>query len=263
MAKKKEKLALIDPVTRRKKKTRRFLTAIILLLLLAVFFKTALVGYSFLALFLFFLALIVLAYFILSFFNTPVSRGLRTTLTVLVVLMCAVVIAAEIPLIACAHKREKAKSDYCIVLGAGVHGTRPSRVLNERINAAYDFLTEHPETIAVLSGGQGSDEEISEAECMFRELTQKGIDASRLIKEEQSTSTEENMMFSADVLQKIASGITEVTVISSETHLYRASCYARRAGLTPSCWYAKTAYPVLRATYSLRECAAIWLMWIF
>lgn len=83
-------------------------------------------------------------------------------------------------------------SDAVIVLGAGVNGTEPSLILQSRIDAAADYLERHPDVLAVLSGGRGPGEEITEAKAMAQGLTQRGIPASRLILEEASTSMAEN-----------------------------------------------------------------------
>lgn len=70
-----------------------------------------------------------------------------------------------------------------VVLGCSVKGERPSRVLSERLCAAYEYLNRNPKAVCVLSGGQGDGEEISEAECMYRYLTGRGIDGARLLLE--------------------------------------------------------------------------------
>ena len=110
-------------------------------------------------------------------------------------------------------------ADYIIVLGARVVGTNPGRPLWERIKTAHDYLEKNPDTIAILSGGQGSDELISEARCMFNELTRMGIDPSRLIMEDKSTSTFENMTFS---LEHIKGEDVSVGIVTNGFHIYRS-----------------------------------------
>lgn len=110
-------------------------------------------------------------------------------------------------------------ADYIIVLGARVVGTNPGRPLFERIKTAHDYLEKNPNTIAILSGGQGSDEQISEARCMFNELTRMGIDPSRLIMEDRSTSTFENMKFS---LEKFDGEDVRVGIVTNGFHIYRS-----------------------------------------
>ena len=240
-----------------------YLLPIIILISLAIFYKFFMTGYSFLSVVLLFIAAIIGAYFILSLKNTVLFRNLKIILTCLVAVFLILMTVSEIPVISHMRKREKAHSQYCIVLGAGVHGTTPSRVLNQRIKTAYDFLTEYPDTKAILSGGQGSGEDITEALCMKNHLVRMGIDESRLILEEKSTSTKENLKFSKEILGTLAPDTKEITIITSDTHLYRACYLAKEEGLIPKGYYAYTDFPVLRLTYALREGVAIWKDWIF
>lgn len=235
---------------------------IIILVFFAIFFKFCLRGYSFLSIVLLFIAGVIGAYYALSLKDTLVFKRLKIILTCLVVLLVIIMTISEIPVISYMHKREKAHSDYCIVLGAGVHGKTPSRVLNQRINATYDFLTEYPEAKAILSGGKGPGEDITEASCMKEKLLTMGIDEDRLLLEENSTSTKENLMFSKKILDKIAPNTKEITVISSDTHLYRACFLANEEGFEAKGYYAYTDYHVLRFTYMLREGVAVWKEWI-
>ena len=142
-----------------------------------------------------------------------------------------------------------------IVLGCRVIGETPSIMLNERINACYKYLTNNPYAIAILSGGQGIDEGISEAECMYRALLKKGISEDRLLKENQSTSTKENLTFSKQIiLEKQLS--TEVMIITNDYHCYRAAYFAKQLGLQPKTYSAKTHWYLL-PTFYLREICAI------
>ncbi len=124
-----------------------------------------------------------------------------------------------------------------VLLGCSVKGERPSTVLRERLEAAYRYLEENTEAVCVLSGGQGPGEDISEAECMYRYLTKKGIAGERLFLEDASTTTEENLKYSLEILKE--QGIEgEITIITSEFHEYRANKVAEKLGVksysTPS-----------------------------
>ena len=70
--------------------------------------------------------------------------------------------------------------DYLVVLGAQVNGTKLSNSLRLRVERAGEYLEENPETKAVLSGGKGTGEDITEAEAMYRYLEKKGISPERL-----------------------------------------------------------------------------------
>jgi uncharacterized SAM-binding protein YcdF (DUF218 family) len=159
------------------------------------------------------------------------------------------------------YGRTERECGRLIVLGAGVNGTVPSLSLRERLDATYDYLQEHPNTICVVSGGQGSGEDISEAECMYRYLTAKGIDPQRIIREDQATSTQENLTYSMDLIGwEYASS---VGIVSSEYHLFRARLMAQELGMDPIMIPAETTYLSLRANYFLREIAAVWYYMIF
>ena len=112
---------------------------------------------------------------------------------------------------------ENHQTNTVIVLGCQVIGESPSIMLNERIDVCYNYLTNNPDSIAILSGGQGGDEGISEAECMYRALVKKGIPEDRLLKENKSTSTKENLEFSKDIiLEKQLS--SQVVIITNDFH---------------------------------------------
>ena len=148
-----------------------------------------------------FALLCVLVYFLLKY-PTPLTRKLLRSIGILLLIGC---LAAGITagfIVSAAHPSSLPACRYIIVLGAGVNGTEPSLTLHERINATYTYLSQHPEAVAVLSGGQGANEEISEAACMYRELTGLGISGSRLLLEEKSTSTMENLQFSLALVEE-------------------------------------------------------------
>ena len=145
-----------------------------------------------------------------------------------------------------------------IVLGCRVKGSVPSKALVKRCRAAAEYMKANKKAVAILSGGQGYDEDISEAECMFRLMTSYGIDRDRLIKEEKSTSTFENMLYSKQIIDTL--DISEnIAVATSEYHLLRAKMYAQKVGLNPYSLPAKSI-PILRVPYFTREVFGIWAM---
>lgn len=113
------------------------------------------------------------------------------------------------------------KETTVIVLGCKVNPNGPSLSLLKRLEAAYDYLRENPELCCILSGGQGPDEPISEAQAMYDWLTAKGIQKERLYLEDKSESTYENLAFSKEIIEKEA--LSEaVTIITNDFHQYRA-----------------------------------------
>ena len=120
--------------------------------------------------------------------------------------------------------------DVVIVLGAGLRGDRPSSTLKGRLNAAFDYYKKNPDCLIVVSGGQGYDELISEALAMERYLINLGVPAEKIIKEEESTSTFENFMFSKMILDGLLEKQYTVAYISNEYHVFRAGRIACDAG---------------------------------
>lgn len=210
------------------------------------------------------LALLLTVLYFLHKYATPVTVFLRRLIYVFLILGILAASITEGFIVSAAHPDSQPACDYIIVLGAGVNGSKPSLSLQERIQAAYAYLTAHPNTIAVLSGGQGSGEDITEAACMYGELTAMGIDGSRLLLEEKSSSTMENLAFTMELLQaQSGSRPARVGIVSSEYHLFRAGLFAKALGVESVGIPAKTTWVSLRLNYYLREVAAVWKYLVF
>lgn len=167
------------------------------------------------------------------------QKGGRVFLILLLAAAAVILIIAAVETVwmVKAARNSPPKNTTAVLLGCSVKGTRPSTILKERMDAAYEYLKENPGAVCILSGGQGAGEDISEAECMFRYLTEKGISGERLILEDTSTTTEENLVNTKAVLQELGLGM-EITIITSEFHEYRANAMAEKLGFlsysTPS-----------------------------
>ena len=159
---------------------------------------------------------------------------------------------------------EEPDSEYLVVLGAGVNGTTPSRSLRERLDAAYAYLLEHPDSLAIVSGGQGDGEDITEAQCMYHYLTDKGIDPERVWMESEATSTLENLQYSLNLIEEnIGTRPGKIAIVSSEYHLHRAGLFAGWLDIEAELVPARTAIPPLRWNYYLREIFAVWYYSLF
>lgn len=124
--------------------------------------------------------------------------------------------------------------DYIIVLGAHVNGTRLSKALLERTRRALEYMEKNLGTKAVLSGGQGEGETISEAQAMSIYLQEHGISSDRLILEDRSTNTKENLDFS---LEKIGTLEASVGVVTNHFHVFRGVAIGKKCG-------CKNIYPI-------------------
>ena len=146
-------------------------------------------------------------------------------------LLCAglvMVLALECLVISGMNAAPPAGVDYLIVLGAKVEADgSPSKALQRRINAAAEYLEQNPQTIVIASGGQGADEPMSEAVCIRNGLAAKAIDENRVLLEDQSTTTAENMEFSKAMMRQTA----QVGIVTNNYHIYRAVLLVKHAGI--------------------------------
>ena len=133
-----------------------------------------------------------------------------------------------------------------------------------RLEAALDYLEAYPDAVAIVSGGQGAGEDVTEASAMHDWLVAHGMPESRIVQEDQSTSTRENLENSFAIIRSRGGDPADgVAVVSSEYHLYRAKQMARALGAKPLGVAAETTLPTMRANYFIREAFAAAYMQVF
>lgn len=158
---------------------------------------------------------------------------------------------------------ERPTAQTLILLGAGLDGERPSRTLIARMQTALAYLQQNPKAVVIVTGGQGAGETITEAEAMHRWLTARGIDGSRIYREEQATDTRENLRYSKEIIER-ENLPQPVAVVSNSFHLYRAQKLAEQAGFsdvqTLSAPVPDVPLQWLTASVYLREYCSILLM---
>lgn len=186
-------------------------------------------------------------------------------LTGLVAAGLALFVVAEVPVIQDAYAEQEENSDYIIILGTSVRGSKPSRALTDRLERACAYMESRPEVTAVVSGGKGSDEDLAEAEVMYQYLVEHGIDKGRILRESRSTTTEENIRFSYELLKEKGADIkkTGVGILSSEYHLHRAKRLAGEQGIDAYGIAADTSIFTVKVNYFIREAVANIYMWVF
>jgi len=230
--------------------------------LLAFALKFLFAGYSFSALVCVCLMGIILFYNITPLLGKKWPRFIKILRTVFTVCLCIGLLVVGITegiVIGASFGSPRERCDYMVVLGAKVRHDGPSVSLMDRIRAARDYMTAHPEVIAVLSGGQGPDEPMTEAQCMFNELVAMGIDPERLWLEEQATSTWENLKFSLDLIEaKTGVRPEKLGLLSSEYHLFRASLFADACEVESVGIPAPTSRLSQRINHFMREVAGVW-----
>lgn len=144
--------------------------------------------------------------------------------------------------------------EYIIALGAGLYGDVPSMVLASRIDALEEYMEEHPQAVAIVTGGQGEIETITEAEAFRRHLTKAGISKSRIIIEDKALNTAQNMEYSAAIIEE-REGTLDVScaVLTNEFHLWRSKKLAKGVGLEVTGIAVGSPRIDLRLQYHLRE----------
>lgn len=199
------------------------------------------------------------AAFVLSRLSPAAARGVSIALGVLMAAALIVVIGVESRIIAGSLAAPEPNADYVVVLGARVKESGPSRLLNERIDKAAEYLRNNGNTVAILCGGQGSDEPTTEAQAMYEALIARGIDADRLLIEDQSTNTTENLKNAAAMM---TSKDASVVVTTTGYHMYRALAVAREAGLTHVSGNSSACARLTLVNYYMREFFAVARDWI-
>lgn len=170
----------------------------------------------------------------------------------------------EIPIIRNARTDENPERPYLVVLGAAVYGDQPSLTLVRRLEGALAYLERYPESIAIVSGGMGKGEAVTEAQAMHDWLLQHGIPEERILIEPKATSTQENLSYSFDIIRARGDEPDgRVAITSSAYHLFRAKSMARLQGVEAAGVAAPWGYPSVMLNYFIREAFGVTHLWIF
>ncbi len=154
----------------------------------------------------------------------------------------------------CASAAPQKDAQYMIILGAQVRGDTPSLTLKARIDAAAKYLHAHPDVTVICSGGQGSGENLSEAAAIRAGLLDAGIKKERIILEEASTNTVENLRFCKELLPDAN---VPAIIVTSDFHCCRAGLIAKKQGYTNSFTLPAGQFLLTTPHYFLREFFAL------
>ncbi len=178
-----------------------------------------------------------------------------------VVCLCAVLAILISGLMLHAMYDTPKQENVVVVLGCKVRNGVPSLMLQRRLEAAYDYLVQHPDVPVIVCGGQGPDESISEAQCMYEYLTAKGIEEGRILLDDRSVSTYENLQNAKEYLVSHQLGST-ITIVTDGFHQYRASMIADSLDLSCDHISAKTSWYLVPA-YWIREWLGVCYQFVF
>ena len=236
--------------------------AMIPLLLMIVFFTFFMAGYSFTVLVCWGIIGIILFYNCMYLLQRKYPRRARLYRRMFTTILCIgliLVCVTEFFIIKASFGEPKETCDYVVVLGAKVRETGPSVSLWDRIYGARDYLEAHPDVIAIVSGGQGPEEPMTEAQAMRDALVELGIDENRVWMEGKATSTWENLNFSLNLIEeKTGARPEKIGIVSSEYHLFRASLFADACGVDSVLIPAQTSRLSQKVNHFMREVAGIW-----
>lgn len=126
------------------------------------------------------------------------------------------------------HLRKRRRADYIVVLGSGILGTKVTPLLGARIEKGIALLKRNPKALLIMSGGQGPGEDIPESEAMAAYALERGVNADQILLERESVSTEENLRFSKELMDKKK---PKVLIVTTSYHVFRALLLARQQGM--------------------------------
>ena len=178
---------------------------------------------------------------------------------VICIILIAVFLAAfftTLHIIVMHSKTTDEERSTLIILGCKIRGSTPSKALLNRAKAAAEYMKKHPCAITIASGGQGKHEDLCEAQCIYSILVDEGIDGGRIILEDKSTNTDENIRFSREIINKNALS-KDVAIATSDYHQYRASLICKKFGLN-ACAVSTKSSPLYVPTYFTREVFGVW-----
>lgn len=196
---------------------------------------------------LFFVGLAVMAHFDMW---TRMPARLRHTAAIILIACVMLFLIVEGCIISAFGSKGEPNLDYIIVLGAQVKENGPSAALKFRLDEAYDYLVANENTICIVSGGQGYNEPYSEAQGMYDYLTERGIDGERIIMEDKSTDTSENIAYSAVFLDREND---RVGIVTNNFHVFRSVHLAKHQGIKHVCGIAADSNVIFQLNNMVRE----------
>lgn len=180
---------------------------------------------------------------------TFLPKVLKGIILAIVIIIGIVFVIVEGCILSRFSAKQEKEYDYLLVLGAQVYDNGPSVVLRYRLDTAVDYLNRHPDTLCIVSGAQGNNEPMTEAEGMKTYLIQNGIAKERILKEEESAKTSQNIRNSMELIPDSAS----VGIVTNNFHMFRALRIAKKQGLSDYGGLAAGSKPFYLPNNMLRE----------
>ncbi len=201
---------------------------------------------------------------LLGLYYDKLSRSVRRlVLAAIVVGACYSVVVLTIVISQGSRNTTTFTEDAVVVLGAGIRGERPTRMLIGRLDRCVEYMQKNPNAVVVLSGGQGRGEDIPEAEAMARYLISKGVNPAKLIQDDKSKDTYENLVNTRAILDSCFNGKSyTLACITNDFHLYRSLRIGRLQGVDMTCYGAPVPWYLRPGAY-LREICSVTKHWVY
>ena len=201
-----------------------------------------------------FLMVVAFVFRYMKYNEIRLPGSLKVLVYTIVTIGLCIFILLESAIIVSSRKEVEPGADYLIVLGAQVRGTTITKSLKKRLDKAIEYLSDNPDTITIVSGGKGSGEDITEAEAMSSYLIANGIAKERIMKEEQSVNTYQNIRFSKRLMNREDAS---VVIVTNSFHIFRATKIAKKQNLVNVQGLSAASDPVLLLNYYVREAAGV------
>lgn len=153
-----------------------------------------------------------------------------------------------------AHTDDSAmRADVVFVLGGGINDDQPTQTLRNRLAVALDVMESNPDAQFIVCGGQGDDEDYTEASVMYNWMVENGGDPDRITLEDQSRNTIQNIENAIEICEENGWNTDNVAAVSSGFHLYRTRHIMENCGLEPCAIAASSGNPAMRVLFCIRE----------
>lgn len=205
------------------------------------------------------------AFFGLAFFFSGNGRWMKVPAAARWI-SCCLIVAVLASMTMCfaamiSHFGDKGERnlDYIVVPGAQMKGQDPSTIYKFRLDAAYEYLSENPGTICIVSGARGSNESISEGEGGKSYLESKGIAPDRIIAENRAVNTTENIACSLEIIEQEESSENKfrIGIVTNNFHVFRSVHLAKNLTDDEICGVAAYTIPWYLPNNMVRECFGI------
>ncbi len=180
------------------------------------------------------------------------------TVLILLAIAAALFLLLEGLVLAGSRSEVRGQPQVMVILGAQVKSWGPSVLLQDRLDTALSYLKEHPDMTVVVTGAQGADEPTTEAKCMYDYLTARGVDSEKILMEEASHNTSQNLKNTKALIEEKGMDTADnILVVSNGYHLTRVRMLAHRYDMDISTLAAPSSHIPSRITGTVRESAAL------